>query len=143
MHAYRIVVMLRVPAPRGRHGAPGPPCYIRSVSGHRPFADVARRSGVALLLVALVLPGLVVWLGEAPRAQGPEHTVLVAPDAMAEMPSDCDGASAPLLQLLPAGIVGTLLELPAPASAPLATREADRLPGDATLSWLAPPPRRA
>ncbi len=113
------------------------------MSGRRPPAEAARRSGVALLLAALVLPALFVGLGEAPRAGGAERAVLVAPDATQEILSDCDAASAPLLLLVPAGIVGPGLELPAPGSALLAAREADRLSGDAALSFLPPPPRRA
>lgn len=113
------------------------------MSGRRPPAEAARRSGVALLLAALVLPALFVGLGEVPRAEGPEQAVLVAPDATPEIPSDCDQASAPLLLFLPAGVLGPALELPAPGSAPLAAREADRLSGDAALSFLPPPPRRA
>ena len=111
--------------------------------GRRPSTEAARRSGVALLLAALVLPALFVGLGEASRAGGAERAVLVAPDATQEILSDCDAASAPLLVLLPAGLVAPLPVLPAPSSEPLATREADRLSGDAALSFLPPPPRRA
>ncbi len=105
--------------------------------------EAARRTGVALLLAALVLPALFVGLGEAPRAEGPEGAVLVARDATPEIPSDCDASSASLLFLMPAVNVGPALELPEPGSSPFSPREADRLSGDAALSFLPPPPRRA
>lgn len=113
------------------------------MSGRRPPAEAARRTGVALLLAALVLPALFVGLGEAPRDAGPERAVLVARDATSEVPSDCDQASAPLVLLLAAGVVGPAFELPEPVSALLGAREADRLSGDAALSFPPPPPRQA
>lgn len=113
------------------------------MSGRRYSPVAARRLGVGLLLASLVVPALFVGLGEPPRAEGPERAVLVAPDATTEVPSDCDSASAPLLFLLPAGVVGSAVELPAPGWSAIAAREADRLSGEAAFALLPPPPRRA
>lgn len=113
------------------------------MSGPRPSTEGARRFGVGLLLASLVVPALFVGLGEPPRAEGPERAVLVAPDATPEIPSDCDSESAPLLFLLPAGLVDSAVALPAPGWTPLAASEADRLSGDAAFALLPPPPRRA
>lgn len=112
------------------------------MSGPCPFAGAGRRSGVALLLLALVVPAFFAGLGEAPRAAGPEAAVLVAPDSTPEEP-DRETSGNPLLLLFPAGIVGPVVELPDPLESRLEPRTADHLAGAAVLAFIPPPPRRA
>ena len=59
-----------------------------------PFQGMGRRSGVALLLAALLVPAFLTGIGEVPPMRSPEGTVLVVPAPMEEMLSDRETASA-------------------------------------------------
>ncbi len=113
------------------------------MSGPRLPARSGRRLGAALLLAAIFVPALFVGIGETMTVRGPEEAVLVAPDAKRDVPSDRDGIGAPLVLLLPAGLLGGTIELPEPLVGRLLVGPADRLPGGAPLPFSPPPPRRA
>lgn len=107
------------------------------------FTGRTLRFGVPLLVLVLLVPAIFAGAGESRTVRGPIEIVLVAPAATQEMPSDRDTTGAPLLLLVPAGVVDSAFELPAPLEARLELREADRLGRTAVRPFPPPPPRRA
>ncbi len=118
-------------------------CYLRSVSSCALIAEAGRRSGVVLLLAALLFPVLILGLAEPVTTRVAEGAVLVAARGPSETRGEPEKVDAPLLSLLLAALASSADDVPEPGFERLPTRDADRLSGSAILTFVPPPPRRA
>ena len=118
-------------------------CYRRFVSCCTVLAEGSRRSGVVLLLAALLFPVLILGLAEPVATRVPGEAALVAPSGPSETQGEPERVAAPLLVLLQAALASLAADVPEPLFERLLAQEADRLSGSAVIAFVPPPPRRA